>query len=95
MTTRHTYQTYEALKRRLETEIDALKEYESQEMPNDVWEDEARRQEWIRIDREQWNMHYTKLARLQRLYDKCFPKKEWVVDEITRFFESEDDELIF
>jgi|TARA_R100000093_G_scaffold37052_2_gene19522 hypothetical protein len=95
MTTRHTYQTYEALKRRLETEIDALKEYESQEMPNDVWEDEARRQEWIRIDREQWNMHYTKLARLQRLYDKCFPKKEWVVDEITRFFKSEDDELIF
>jgi hypothetical protein len=95
MTTRHTYQTYEALKRRLETEIDALKEYESQEMPNDVWEDEARRQEWIRSDREQWNMHYTKLARLQRLYDKCFPKKEWVVDEITRFFKSEDDELIF
>jgi|TARA_Y100000310_G_scaffold273219_1_gene288585 hypothetical protein len=95
MTTRHTYQTYEALKRRLETEIDALKEYESQEMPNDVWEDEARRQEWIRIDREQWNMHYTKMAKLKKLYDKCFPKKEWVVDEITRFFESEDDELIF
>jgi len=95
MTTRQTYQTYQALKRRLETEIEALRGYESQEMPNDVWEDEARRQEWIRIDRAQWNRHYTRLAKLKRLYDKCFPKKLWVVAEITRFFKSEEDEPLY
>ena len=95
MTTRHIYQNYEALKRQLENEIKKVRGYELQEMTEEVWGDEERCLEWIQMDRGQWNVHYTKLARLQRLYDKCFPKKEWVVDEITRFFESEEEEPLY
>ena len=85
------YQKYWRLQAKLEQEISKAKERNGlQEMPDEVWADEERRMDWIKTDREQWDYNNSRLAELQRLYDKCFPKKEWVNSEIESFFRSEE-----
>ena len=88
-TKRDDYQKYHRLQRKLEKEIEKSNTG-LQEMPDEVWDDEERRREWIAQDRAQWNHNNQRADRLQRLYDRCFPKKGWVITEIERFFEAEE-----
>ncbi len=88
------FRNYQRLKTKLEKEIAVAKGVLGfQEVPDDVWADEERRLEWIRADRAQWNHNNTRLARLQRIYDKCFPPKAWVIGEIEAFFQREEGPL--
>lgn len=88
------FRNYQRLKTKLEKEIVAARDIMGlQEMSSDVWANEERRMEWIRADRAQWDYNNTRLARLQRLYDKCFPAKAWVIGEIEAFFQSEEGPL--
>ena len=88
------FQKYYRLKTKLEKEIENAKTNQGlQEMPDEVWEDEDRRMDWITQDRAQWDYNNSRLARLQRLYDRCFPKKEWVNGEIESFFNAEEGPL--
>lgn len=81
---------YNRLKLKLEKEIANSQKLVSQKMPDKVWENEERRMEWIREDRPQWNYNNSRLNRLKRLYDKCFPQMEWVVTEIEAFYRAEE-----
>ena len=87
-------QNYYRLKEKLEKAIMGAQRAASiQVMPDDVWEAEARRMEWITEDWGQWNFNNNRLARLMRVYDKCFPKKGWVIGEIEAFFAREEGPL--
>ena len=88
------FRAHQRLKTKLENAIVAAKGAASiQVMPDDVWEAEARRMEWITEDWGQWNFNNNRLARLMRVYDKCFPKKSWVIGEIEAFFAREEGPL--
>ncbi len=64
------FQKNERLKEKLEKEIKKAKTLVTQQgMPDEVWDDEDRRMDWITQDRSQWNYNRSRLARLQRLYD--------------------------
>ena len=93
MTSRDDFVEYHRLKTRLEKEIADAQKLVSQEMPDKVWENEERRLEWVKQDRAQWNLNNTRLNRLKRLYDKCFPQKEWVIAEIEAFYRAEEGPL--
>ena len=87
-------QNYYRLKEKLEKAIVAAKGAASlQVMPDDVWEAEARRMEWITEDQGQWDYNNNRLARLTKVYDKCFPKRGWVIGMIEALFESEEGPL--
>lgn len=90
MTSKCDFQKYHRLKAKLEKDIADAQKLVSQEMPDKVWEDEERRLEWVKQDREQWNLNNTRLNRLKRLYDKCFPLKEWVIGEVEGFYRAEE-----
>lgn len=95
MTAGNDYQRYYRLQTKLENEITKAKESHGlQEMPDKVKvKNEERRLEWIRQNKAEWNQNNSRLAELQRLYDKCFPKKEWVNGEIEAFFRAEEGPL--
>lgn len=94
MTAGTDFQKHYRLKAKLEKAIeDAKALVTQQEMPNEVWKDEDRRLDWITQDRSQWNYNNSRLARLQRLYDQCFPKMEWVNGQIEAFFRAEEGPL--
>ena len=94
MTTRDEFVNYQRAKTRLEDEITKAKASAGlQEMPDDVWEDETRRMEWLAADKAQWNWNTGRLARLTRLQDRCFPRKSWVIEEVEKFFDDEEGPL--
>ena len=93
MTTQHDFVKYNHLERKLAAEIEKVQGYTRQEMPEGTWEDEKRRMEWISQDKAQWNHNRERLAQLRRLYDRCFPKKEWVIFKIEKFFRDEEGPL--
>lgn len=93
MTTRCDYMKYSRLQAKLEYEIKKIQGVTRQEMSDDVWDDEERRAEWLKQDVAHWNSVTDHLARLKRLYDKCFPKKEWVIAEVEAFFRNEEEPL--
>lgn len=94
MTARDVFVRYEQLREKLEREIESAKAVvKLQEMPDEVWKDEDRRMDWVTQDRSQWNYNNSRLARLQREYDRCFPSKEWVVNHGEAFFRAEEGPL--
>lgn len=93
MTTRCDYMKYNRLQAKLEYEIKKVQGVTRQEMSDDVWDDEERRAEWLKQDVAQWDLNTSRVARLKRLYDQCFPKKEWVIAEIENFFRDEEGPL--
>ena len=93
MTTQSDYRKYNNLQAKLEDELKKSQGVNRQVMPDDVWDDVVRRDEWLKADVAQWNFNTERLACLKRLYDKCFPKKEWVIEEIEKFFKDEEGPL--
>lgn len=89
-TNRDDFVEYQRLKTRLEKDIADAQKLVSQEMPDKVREDEERRMEWIKQDRGKWNLNNTRLNRLKRLYDKCFPRMGWVIGEVEGFYRAEE-----
>lgn len=81
------------LRTRLEEDIEKCSGLTPQEMPDDAWDDIQRRDEWIREDRAQRKYVGMRRTRLIKLYDRCFPKPEWIVLEIERFYEDEEGAL--
>jgi len=83
----------EHLRLKLRMDIaDAKRALNMQVPPDDVWDDEKRRQEWLIQDVAQRKYAGDRLRRLQRVHDRCFPKAEWILAEIKSIYDYEDME---